>query len=77
MLKTTIQANGTVILPKDLRNKFNPKEELLVETNNDAIILKRTRIASLTEISKRLKSIGRKITPKEVTAEITAYRSLK
>ena len=77
MLKVTIQKNGSITLPGDLKSKFAPNEDLLVEASNDAILLKRTESLSLTEIAKRLKTLGREITPKEIAAEIAAYRSQK
>jgi len=77
MLKVTIQKNGSITLPRDLKSKFAPNEDLLVEASNDAILLKRTESLSLTEIAKRLKTLGREITPKEIAAEIAAYRSQK
>lgn len=75
MLKATIQADGTIILPKDLRDKFLPKENLIIETSKNAILLKRVKLLSLTEIATIMKPLGKKITPKDVTAEITAFRN--
>ncbi len=77
MLKITIREDGSITLPRDLKSKFAPNENLLVEASNDAILLKRPQILSLSEISERLKNLGAKITPNEITAEITAYRSPK
>lgn len=37
--------------------------------------LEEARYLSLTEITKRLKSVGEKISPKEIADEIAAYRS--
>lgn len=75
MLKITVQKDGSITLPRNLKSKFAPDEKLLIEASNDAILLKKTTTLSLTEITKRLKTLGRKITPKEVAAEISAYRS--
>ena len=74
MKEIKISQNGTITLPKNLKERFKGSKAILIESGQDVIVLKKTEGLSLVEIAERLKAVGPKISKKEVEEEIAAYR---
>jgi len=74
MKEIKISQNGTITLPKNLKERFKGSKAVLIESGQDVIVLKKTESLSLVEIAERLKAVGPKISKKEVEEEIAAYR---
>ena len=75
MKEVKISKQGTIALPKELKERFGGSEALLIESDKDLLILRKPARASLTEIAERLRAVGKEITPQDIEREIQAVRA--
>jgi bifunctional DNA-binding transcriptional regulator/antitoxin component of YhaV-PrlF toxin-antitoxin module len=78
MKEVKISKAGTITLPSDLRSRFSGSDALLIESNDDLIVLRKSpEKLSLTEIAARLQAAGPKITRRDVERAIAEVRAGK
>ena len=75
MRELKISKQGTIVLPKELKERFGGSDALLIESDNDLLILRKPARLSLTEIADRLRAVGKEITPQDIEREIQAVRA--
>jgi len=77
MKEIKISKQGMIILPKELKKRFSNSPALLIESNEDLIILRKTAKLTLAEIVGKLQEAGPKVNKYDIENAIAQYRKAK
>lgn len=70
-----LNPDGSLIIPKNVRNIFKPSDKIAWFLQNDTLILKKINTSKLSDIAERVK--GKTLPLKEIVKEIHSYRKEK
>ena len=64
--------NGSITLPKAVRSRFKPNDEVIVFASEDTVVLKRIHRATLSEFAHRAKD--KPMPVRDIVGEIQEHR---